>query len=199
MRRLGQGECRTRSGSPAGASGFIRSAADFAPPSPSVFAASRRRRRVPVLAADTIAQPAARRGGDARCLCVGALAARPPRDRSAGADARHSVLCGGHRHPARAHAPPPGRDRGLGARRDAGARARADRVYALLRSEPQIMVAWAAAGDEPEIIGDPSLVGDRPSVPHQRARLRHLARSRAGAGDENAVEALAGARRRLRA
>jgi signal transduction histidine kinase len=39
-----------------------------------------------------------------------------------------------------------------------GARAESDRVYALLRSEPQIMIAWAAAGDEPEIIGDPTLV-----------------------------------------
>ncbi len=40
------------------------------------------------------------------------------------------------------------------------ARTESDRVYALLRSEPQIMVAWAAAGDEPEIIGDPSLVSN---------------------------------------
>src|SRR5215208_326210 len=38
------------------------------------------------------------------------------------------------------------------------AKAESDRVYALLRSEPQIMIAWAAAGDEPEIIGDPTLV-----------------------------------------
>jgi signal transduction histidine kinase len=40
------------------------------------------------------------------------------------------------------------------------AKAESDRVYALLRSEPQIMVAWAAAGDDPEIIGDPSLVSN---------------------------------------
>ena len=33
-----------------------------------------------------------------------------------------------------------------------------DRAYALLLSEPQIIVDWAAASDEPEIIGDPSLV-----------------------------------------
>ena len=33
-----------------------------------------------------------------------------------------------------------------------------DRAYALLLSEPQILVAWAAAADEPEIIGDPALV-----------------------------------------
>jgi signal transduction histidine kinase len=40
------------------------------------------------------------------------------------------------------------------------ARTESDRVYALLRSEPQVMVAWAAAGDEPEIIGDPTLVSN---------------------------------------
>ena len=33
-----------------------------------------------------------------------------------------------------------------------------DRAYALLLSEPQILVAWPAAADEPEIIGDPGLV-----------------------------------------
>src|SRR5215471_8816280 len=33
-----------------------------------------------------------------------------------------------------------------------------DRAYALLLSEPQILVAWPAAADEPEIIGDPELV-----------------------------------------
>jgi signal transduction histidine kinase len=33
-----------------------------------------------------------------------------------------------------------------------------DRAYALLLSEPQILVAWTAAADEPEIIGDPTLV-----------------------------------------
>jgi hypothetical protein len=33
-----------------------------------------------------------------------------------------------------------------------------DRVYALLLSEPQILIAWAAAADEPEIVGDPALV-----------------------------------------
>jgi signal transduction histidine kinase len=38
------------------------------------------------------------------------------------------------------------------------AKAECDRVYALLRSEPQIMITWAAAGDEPEIIGDTTLV-----------------------------------------
>src|SRR5262249_48302472 len=39
-----------------------------------------------------------------------------------------------------------------------------DRAYGLLLSEPQVLVAWAAAADEPEIIGDPALVtgGDAP-------------------------------------
>jgi signal transduction histidine kinase len=37
-------------------------------------------------------------------------------------------------------------------------RAEVDRVYALLRAEPQILVAWAAADDAPEIIGDVGLV-----------------------------------------
>src|SRR6266849_4041120 len=34
-----------------------------------------------------------------------------------------------------------------------------DRAYALLLSEPQILIAWPATADEPEIIGDPTLVG----------------------------------------
>jgi signal transduction histidine kinase len=33
-----------------------------------------------------------------------------------------------------------------------------DRAYALLLSEPQVLVAWPPATDEPEIIGDPALV-----------------------------------------
>ena len=45
-------------------------------------------------------------------------------------------------------------------------RAEVDRVYALLRSEPQILVAWAAADDEPEIIGDIGLVADA-EAPHR--------------------------------
>ena len=40
----------------------------------------------------------------------------------------------------------------------AASKAAIDRAYALLLSEPQILVAWAAARDEPEIIGDPTLV-----------------------------------------
>src|SRR5262245_60561061 len=45
-------------------------------------------------------------------------------------------------------------------------RAEADRVYALLRSEPQILVAWPAGDDEPEIVGDVSLVTD-PREPYR--------------------------------
>src|SRR3974390_661925 len=33
-----------------------------------------------------------------------------------------------------------------------------DRAHALLLSEPQVLVAWPATADEPEIIGDPVLV-----------------------------------------
>src|SRR5438128_7765436 len=33
-----------------------------------------------------------------------------------------------------------------------------DRAYALLLCEPQILLIWGAAGDQPEIIGDPALV-----------------------------------------
>ena len=44
------------------------------------------------------------------------------------------------------------------------ARAEADRVNALLRSDPQVLVAWAAADDKPEIIGDTAVVtGDNAS------------------------------------
>src|SRR5215813_13547542 len=45
------------------------------------------------------------------------------------------------------------------ARDDAlASKAAIDRAYALLLSEPQILIAWPAAADEPEIIGDPKLV-----------------------------------------
>ncbi len=44
------------------------------------------------------------------------------------------------------------------------ARAETDRVNALLRSDPQVLVAWAAAVDKPEVIGDTALVtGDSAS------------------------------------
>ena len=49
------------------------------------------------------------------------------------------------------------------AARDEGiaAKAAVDRAYALLLAEPQILVAWAAGSDDPEIIGDPALVAGR--------------------------------------
>ena len=37
-------------------------------------------------------------------------------------------------------------------------RAEIDRLKALLLAEPQVLVAWAAAADEPEIVGDTSII-----------------------------------------
>jgi signal transduction histidine kinase len=37
-------------------------------------------------------------------------------------------------------------------------RAAVDRAYALLLSEPQVVIAWPPTADEPEVIGDPALV-----------------------------------------
>src|SRR6266702_3118984 len=55
----------------------------------------------------------------------------------------------------------------LAAREEAiSLKAEADRVYALLRTEPQILVAWSAADDQPEIIGDPTLVTSA-DAPHR--------------------------------
>src|SRR6516162_1595352 len=45
-------------------------------------------------------------------------------------------------------------------------RGRADRANALLQSEPQIVIAWSTVDEEPEIIGDPSLVTDHASAVH---------------------------------
>jgi signal transduction histidine kinase len=45
-------------------------------------------------------------------------------------------------------------------------RAEVDRVYALLRSEPQILIAWAPADDTPEVVGDIALVADA-EAPHR--------------------------------
>jgi signal transduction histidine kinase len=41
------------------------------------------------------------------------------------------------------------------------ARSAIDRAYALLLSEPQVLIAWPASAEEPEIIGEPALL-----VPH---------------------------------
>ncbi|MEA2938238.1 MAG: hypothetical protein QOC56_1742, partial [Alphaproteobacteria bacterium] len=46
------------------------------------------------------------------------------------------------------------------------AKAESDRVLTLLRSDPQILIVWAAASDEPEIIGDPTLVASA-DAPHR--------------------------------
>jgi signal transduction histidine kinase len=45
-------------------------------------------------------------------------------------------------------------------------RAEVDRVYALLRAEPQILVVWGATDDAPEIIGNVALVTN-PGAPHR--------------------------------
>ncbi|HZP75805.1 MAG TPA: ATP-binding protein [Pseudolabrys sp.] len=57
------------------------------------------------------------------------------------------------------------RTRASSARRDAAAhdeiatlRADVDRLNALLLAEPQVLVAWAAAGEEPDIIGDSNVI-----------------------------------------
>jgi signal transduction histidine kinase len=46
------------------------------------------------------------------------------------------------------------------------ARAEADRVNVLLRSDPQILVDWPAAADEPKIVGDTTLVAGA-DAPHR--------------------------------
>jgi signal transduction histidine kinase len=45
-------------------------------------------------------------------------------------------------------------------------RARADRANALLQSEPQVVIAWSTTDEEPELIGDPSLVTDMAAPDH---------------------------------
>jgi signal transduction histidine kinase len=70
------------------------------------------------------------------------------------------------------------------------AKAESDRVYALLRSEPQIMVAWAAAaGDEPEIIGDTTLVTGA-DAPHRVLAFGTWLEPEQAQAMESAVDAL---------
>src|ERR1700730_16593307 len=45
-------------------------------------------------------------------------------------------------------------------------RARADRANARLESEPQVVIAWSTTDEEPELIGDPSLVTDMAAPDH---------------------------------
>ena len=47
-----------------------------------------------------------------------------------------------------------------------GSRAAIDRAYALLLSEPQILIAWSPDTDQPETIGDPTLVASA-DAPHR--------------------------------
>ena len=68
-------------------------------------------------------------------------------------------------------------------------RAEVDRVYALLRSEPQILIAWAAADDEPEIVGDHSLVTG-PETPHRVLAFGTWLEPETAQTMETAVEAL---------
>ena len=75
-------------------------------------------------------------------------------------------------------------------------RAEVDRVYALLRSEPQILVAWAAADDEPEIVGDDSLVTDA-DTPYRVLAFGLWLEPETAQTMESAVEAPARARREI--
>ena len=60
--------------------------------------------------------------------------------------------------------------------------ARADRANALLQSEPQVVVAWSTTDDEPEIIGDPSLVTDLAAPDHVLVFGRWLVALETGLG-----------------
>ena len=73
----------------------------------------------------------------------------------------------GHRHHAGAHARPrAARRRASCATRSHALRAERDRLNALLLSEPQILVSWAAADNEPDIIGDTD-AGHHASMPQR--------------------------------
>src|SRR5262245_42730478 len=63
-----------------------------------------------------------------------------------------------------------------------------DRAYALLLSEPQILVAWTAA-DEAEIIGDPALVTG-PAAPHRVLAFGTWLQPGAASEMERSVDAL---------
>jgi signal transduction histidine kinase len=63
-----------------------------------------------------------------------------------------------------------------------------DRANALLLSEPQVMVDWPAASDEPTIEGDPAVVGA--SAPHRVLAFGSWLDAGRAAAMEQAVEAL---------
>jgi signal transduction histidine kinase len=68
-------------------------------------------------------------------------------------------------------------------------KAEVDRAHALLRSEPQVLVAWAAGAEAPDIIGDTSLVTEGEEPQHVLAFRTWLETDKAQAM-EVAVEAL---------
>ena len=70
-----------------------------------------------------------------------------------------------------------------------------DRADILLQSDPQLLAVWSAGAEQPEIIGDPSLVAVQ-DIAIVAARLRHLARPRTRAHHD--VRGRRAARRRAR-
>ncbi|MPZ57031.1 MAG: PAS domain-containing protein [Rhizobiales bacterium] len=88
------------------------------------------------------------------------------------------------------------RTRARGARREAAAhdeiislKVQNDRASALLHSEPQVIVAWAAAADEPEIIGDATLVAPA-SAPYRVLAFGTWLDAEQASALEHAVDAL---------
>jgi signal transduction histidine kinase len=69
------------------------------------------------------------------------------------------------------------------------AKAAIDRAYALLMSEPQILIAWPAAAEEPEIIGDPALVTGG-EAPHRVLAFGTWLDAEAASTMERSVDAL---------
>jgi signal transduction histidine kinase len=70
----------------------------------------------------------------------------------------------------------------------AALRADLDRANALLQSEPQVLVDWAAASDEPSIEGDPAMVGA--SAPHRVLAFGSWLDAGKARAMEDAVDAL---------
>ena len=68
-------------------------------------------------------------------------------------------------------------------------RAEIDRSHALLLSEPQIVVAWPAATDEPQILGDTSVITPA-STPHRVLAFGTWLSAEEAGAMEHAVEAL---------
>src|SRR5262249_15001283 len=69
------------------------------------------------------------------------------------------------------------------------AKATIDRAYALLLTDPQILIAWPATADEPEITGDPALVTDA-QAPHRLLAFGTWLAPETAAAIERAVDAL---------